>query len=209
MKLRICNEELIEYTLQRCLNQPEIFSTLTILEFEQLSEILGLFNFTTKSHIAMSIANGILDQLRNRLSKITYQSFHTHCIQILHYLSLINVYDVDIIDNIFHPDFMFFMHKRNKILDPELLYLDGYARINLNGIYAGHLLDNSYLEKMGEFQTNYVPDRENQLKKTDDFVIEVENTISNLFKYYNYANATPYYKHAGKLLIKISSTKII
>lgn len=193
-KLNLYNTKLIEYTLQRCSNEAEHFVDLRMTDLENLSIIISKFNFTTESRIEINVANLILTELRNRLSEVTNYTHHLHIIKILENLSYINVYDIELIENILNPNYIEFIYGNNKILEQSIRILDGYARINLNEIYTGHLLNDKYLEKSGTFQTNYIPKK--QLRKREDFIIQVENTLAKLFKYYNYANAVAHNKYS-------------
>lgn len=191
------NRELVDHIFQRCLEQPDEMSFLPMCDLLQLSRLVNIYPGVFG--IRKKVGHAILNEIKNRLHMVTYPEFHVHFIKIMRYLIVINVYDFDLLDNCFRPDYLDFMYKQKKQLNGALYEIDGCTRIHLKDSYRGNRLSDDYLGRF-KYLGTYIPDQVNRFKNSEVFTYKIENVIRRLFTHYQYAHAISHHRHAGKFI---------
>lgn len=194
--IRLFDDQVILNVFQRCLNHPEEFEGLSMHDLEYLSRILCMSNYSDREMIR-KIGNLLLTEIKNRLEYVALRGFYTNFINIIRNLTLIHIYDLEIMENLFRPEYIRFIHKNSKQVDMPLYELDGYNRINLKCIYKGHLLPDNYLERIC-YLVDWVPDRVERYRKHHEFVYAIEDIVRKHFTHCQYAHAVAHRKAAGK-----------
>lgn len=195
--LRICNVKFVEKILKDIIDNVDSLKKIIMPELVSLSRIIGTMDFTTDLKIEEIVARKILQEAGNRIEQSTTFNGHKNHIQILHNLILRNIYDFELLENVFRPDYIRFIYKKNKILEPEMYKLDAYCRLNLALEYKGELLSDIYIAKMGLFLTNYFPREETSIRRKERFIMQVHDVVKTKYKFFKYANAAAHFKHAG------------
>lgn len=194
--VRLFDSKIILHVFHRCLNHPEEFEELSMHDLEYLSRILSMTNYDNRE-MMRKVGNLLLDEIKNRLEYVASRGIYTNFINIIRNLTMIDVYDLEVMDNIFRMDYIRFIFKSSKQIDMQMYEIDGYNRINLRGIYKGNRLPDIYLEKLC-YLVNWIPDRVERFKKYDEFAYAIEDVVLKLFKYCQYAHAVAHRKHAGE-----------
>lgn len=169
---------------------------LLMADLEHLSRILTMSN-VDNDEMVTNVGVLVLEEVKNRLESVASRKFFSHFINIIRNLTFIDVYDVDLMENMFSPEYIECMYKKNKQLDKQMYEIDGFNRINLKGIYKGRPLPDEYLVKLC-FKIEWAPDRVERYHKSDEFQYAIEDAAKNLFKYCKFAHALPHHNHAGK-----------
>lgn len=164
-------------------------------DLEYLSRIISLSNYGT-IEMTEKMGSIMLEEMKNRLDYVAQRGIYANFVNIVRNLTEINVYDLELMDNIFRPDFIRCIHKKSKKLDMPLYEIDGFNRINLRDIYHGNRLEESHLERTCFF-ISWIPDRVNRYRKNDLFAYAVEDAVRKYFPHCQYAHAVPYRRHAG------------
>lgn len=196
LSIRLFDSDIITNVFDRCLNHPDEFSELSMPDLEYLSRVLSMYNHSDKDKLH-KIGHLLLNEILNRLDQVASRGFYAHFSNIVRNLTVIDVYNLDLMDNIFRPDYIRFIHKNSKQLDLPLYEIDGYNRINLKNIYKGNRLSDIHLAKLC-YLINWVPDREKRYKKHYEFTFAIEDTVRKLFTYCQYAHAVAHRKNASK-----------
>lgn len=194
--VRHFDKEIIKYVFMRCLNHPEELKDLSMPDLEYLSRILSMSKYENQEML-VKVGRHLLDEVEARLENVASRGFYTNFINIVRNLTMIDVYNLELMDNIFRPEYIKFIHKLSKQVDMQMYEIDGYNRINLKGVYKGNLLPSKYLDKMC-FLIEWVPNQA-KYRKQDEFSYAVENTIRKLFTHCQYAHAVCHRRHAGNL----------
>lgn len=197
--LRVFDKEMMLKIFKRCLDHPNELRHLTMTDIESLTRAISLFYDPSMENMIKDIGYHVLDELKNRLDQIASRTFFSSFIIIIRNLIQIHVYDLELMENIFRPDFIKCIYKRSQQLCLPIYEIDGYNRINLRNIYKGNYLADCYTDKL-RFLSEYVPNRINRHKKSELFNYVLEDVISRLFTHYQYAHAVPHRRHAGILL---------
>lgn len=196
LPIRLFDTDIIANVFDRCLNHPDEFGELTMPDMEYLSRILSMNNHSDPDQL-QKVGHLLLDEIKNRLGQVTSRRFYAHFINIVRNLTVIDVYNLELMDNIFRPDYIRIIHKNCKQLDFPIYEIDGYNRIDLKNIYKGNRLSEIHLEKL-KFLINWVPDKDNRYKKHFEFSFAIENAVQKLFTYCQYAHAVAHRKNASK-----------
>lgn len=194
--IRDFDDEVILSTYKRCLNHPDEFEDLSMSDLEYLSRILSMSNYHDQE-IVRQVGVLLLQEIKNRLLNVASRGFYEHFGNIVRNLTMIDVYDVELMDNLFRPDYIKCIHKHSKQVDMQLYEIDGYNRLNLKDIYNGNTLHDDYLDRLC-YLINYVPDRVGRYKKLDEFAYAIEDVVNKLFTYSKYTHAVGHRRHAGR-----------
>lgn len=194
---RYFDKETILHVFNRCSAHPGELQELSMADLEYLSRILTMSNFENQE-IITKVGQNVLNELISRLDNVASRGFYTNFINIVRNLTMIDVYDLELMHNIFRKDFIKFIHKQSKQVDMPMYEIDGYNRINLKGIYKGNVLQPNYLSKMC-FLIEWVPDKENN-KKQDEFSHSIKDAVQKQFTHCQYAHAIPHRRHAGTFI---------
>lgn len=193
---RMFDNDIIANVFHRCLNHADEFSELSMPDLEYLSRVLSTYNQSEKDEL-QKIGHLVLNEIENRLDQVASRGFYAHFANIVRNLTVINVYNLELMDNILRPDYIRFIHKKSKQLDLPLYEIDGYNRINLKNIYTGNRLSDIHLSKLC-YLINWIPDRQKQFKNHYDFVFVIDDIVRKLFTYCQYAHAVAHRKNASK-----------
>lgn len=194
--VQLSNNEIIEYTLNRCVNEPNVLETFVGSDLERLSRIIGMLNFTSESGIEMAAGKVLLQELRNRIEHIVTNRFHQKFLKILVNLSQADIYDVELLENTLRSDCLRFHYGLSKQFPSDIYMLDAYARLNLAGIYKGDLLSEVHLGKLGKYLSDYLPnDTTNlSLRQNAQYLADVANCVEKVFQHFTYAHATSHFR---------------
>lgn len=203
--IRMFDNEIILHVFERCLEQPEELQELSMSHLEYLSRVLSLSNFDDKD-LVKKVGFSVLNELKNRTDLVAQRGIYVNFTNIVRNLTAINVYDLEILENIFRLDYIKFIHKNSKQLDLQLYEIDGYNRINLKNIYKGNHLADIHLEKLC-YLMKWIPDR-TKYRKNDEFSYAIEDAVGKYFEYSQYAHAVPHRMHAGKLLTSMNHNSV-
>lgn len=194
--IRVFDKEMMFKVFKRCLDHPNELRHLTMTDIECLTRTISLFSDSSMENMMKDIGYHVLDELKNRLDQIASRNFFASFINIIRNLIHIDVYDLELMENIFRADFIKCIYKKSLQLCLPIYEIDGYNRINLRNIYKGNHLADCYTDRL-RFLSEYVPNRINRFKKSELFNYIIEDAISRLFKHYQYAHAVPHRRHAG------------
>lgn len=192
--VRTFDDELISYFFQRCLNRPDEISQLSMYDLELLSKFIKVY--PKNAEYRTKVGHQLLDELKDRADSVANQTFHVHFIKIIRNLIVRNIYDFELLDNLFRSDYIKLMYRKKKQLDGALYEIDGYTRINLKDIYFGNRLSDDDLDKFKHFGT-YIPDQINKPKRSETYTYKIEEIVGKLFKHYKYAHAVGHHRAAG------------
>lgn len=196
--VRLFDDAIISNVFNRCLNHPDEFSELSMPDLEYLSRVLSTINHSDRDEL-QRIGHLLLNEIVNRLDQVASRGFYAHFANIIRNLTVIDVYNLELLDNIFRPDYIQFIHKKSKQLDLPLYEIDGYTRINLKDIYTGNRLSEVHLSKLC-YLINWVPDKKKKFKKHHDFTYAIEDVVRKLFTHCQYAHAVAHRKNASKYI---------
>lgn len=204
--IRAFDDEVNWLLFDQCIKKPHELKDLSMVDLEYLSRVLSTTNYHDKTEMIENVGTVILNELLCRLNSVALKSTFQNFISIVRNLAIINVYNLELMDNILSPEYLHCMYKKMKKIDLQMYEIDGYCRINLKDTYKGNLLDEAYLKKVCYLIT-WIPDRVNNYRKIDEFTYNIEDVVKKLFTHSQYAHAVPYRKFAGKIefLCKISS----
>lgn len=165
--------------------------TARLKDIERLTFVTTLYNFTPQADFYTKI----IEELKNRNIEIQK---HPRCFNsCLHYLSLLNFYPMDLIEQAMHPDFIKHTYGKN-LIGRELFHLDLSAGVDLDRKSCLPEKSKMLLSKM---YTRYPPKRGKRLNVTDKFMMEVMEGVLDLFgneKFYQVLHVLPQYERAGK-----------
>lgn len=195
--VRVFDEVIMTNIHQRCLNNTDQLEELSMADLEYLSRCLCMFNDVNHMETNKLAAFRLLDEIKRRLHDVAHRHFYTNFIRIVRNLTVIDVYNTELLANIMHPDYRNQIHKKSKQLDLPMFELDGYNRINLREIYCGDYLTDTHLEKL-RFFIEYIPDRVKRHRKRHLFFYAIEDVIQRLFGKYQIAHAIPWRRLTGE-----------
>lgn len=188
------NAKICEYTLNRCMSEPNAFKSFRTNDLERLSKLVGKLSFTSETGIEITVGKAILRELRNYADQIINIGFHQQFIYIQWNLTTKDIYDLELLENTLRKDYVLRMYGRRTQLVIPMYSLDTYARLNLATIYKGDLLSDVHLEKMGKFLTDYLPKDRIKTKRGGGAHSEVSKCVENLFEHFTYAHAVSHFR---------------
>lgn len=195
--IRLFDNDMILNVFKRCLNHPDEFEELSLADLEYLSRILTMSSYENVETLR-TVGHLILDEIiENRLDQVAARSVYTHFINIVRNLTMIDVYDLELMNNIFRPDYIKFIHKNSKQIDMQMYEIDGYNRLNLKGIYNGNVLEDEYLDRQC-YLIDWIPNREERYRKHNENAYVIEDVVRKLFSYCKFAHIVAHRRHAGK-----------
>lgn len=196
--IELYDEVILAHTFNQCLNDSDQISALSMGTLQILSRALCLTEDPQNMEAARLVGYRLLDEIKRRLDQVTSAYFHVSLISIVRNLTRIDVYDVELMQNLFRKDYLQFIYRKSRKLELPLYEIDGYNRINLKHIYRYDFVPDEYLDNMKYLQ-DFIPDRVKRFKKRHRFVYAMEDVIGGLFSQYRYAHVLPFHKHAGKV----------
>lgn len=192
------DEVITQRTFDLCLNDSSELSELSMPDLVDLARSLSRLHAQNHVHRKDLVGHQILKEVKNRLHNVTNAPFYALLLQIIGNLTLINVHDLEIMENLFRSEFLSLMHRNKRVNALWLYQIDGYNRINLKHIYRGPHLPQDYLTNV-KFLNDFIPDQKKRFHKRHRFFYAMEDVIGGLFAHYSYAHALPFYKNAGNL----------
>ncbi|XP_031638100.1 uncharacterized protein LOC116350445 [Contarinia nasturtii] len=160
-------------------------------DLEYISRVLSLTNYHEDIETIKKFGFLILDEMKNRIDNEILGNY----VNVIRNLTMIDVYDLELMDNLLSPKYLRCVYKKSKQIDLKMYEIDGYCRINLKDTYNGNHLPDVYMRKLC-FLITWVPDRVNRYKKFDRFSYDIEDVVNKLFVHSQYAHAIPYRKYA-------------
>lgn len=183
--------------LQRCINNTNQLNDLLMTDLEYFSRCLCMFNDIKHVETTKLAGFQLLEEIKPRLIDVGRRHFYYNFIKIVRNLTLIDVYNAEMLANIMHPDYIRQIYKNVKSLDLAMFELDGYNRINLQNVYHGDYLSDAYLDKL-RFYTEYIPDRVRRNRSRHSYFYAIEDVIQRIFGRYHIAHAVPWRRLPGK-----------
>lgn len=191
---QVCHEESTEIILKRF--HLDLKNT-RLKDLERISFVMGLFNFTSASHIEEQLAADILKELKTRVTEIMkYPRCFTSC---LHYLTFKGYADAELISTTLDEEYIKLAYGRNITLGRELFCLDSYVQLNFNP-YNGHRLTDKKRKSMGKILCHYIPVRDGEFKlsTTDRILLEIKESSEKLYEHCHMAHILPHFDRPGK-----------
>lgn len=192
-RVNLFDDEIVDHLLIRCRkNANNELSTLSFANLEILSDILS--SVASQSDMTAVHAAGceVLKEVKARLISIANNRAYKHFLAIIRNLTLIDVYDVELMDNLFHDRFLTFMHDKKHIPDLNLYFIDGYNRINLKHIYGGAVLPDKYLSKI--IQVHLLSPNKTSVGK---WMPRVKKISAGLFQHFYWGYVLPFHLSPG------------
>lgn len=188
---------ILNQLLERCTNpaNPTELSELSNGNLEMLSRILVSAAHSHQPETVQAAGQALLNELRNRLISIGYRRFFTNFIGAIRNLTLLDVYDLEIMTNLFNPEFLRFVYGKQPP-DLQLYEIDGYNRINLKGIYSGPYLSDDYLEKVNLLYT-IKSGKINRLAQLVTLIDAMKVAVSQLFEHTWWGYLLPFHLYPG------------
>lgn len=165
---------------------------------ERIAFLIGIMDFETSSGIENQLCENILVELKDRIDEISkFPRCFTNC---LHYLTFKDFFSEEFLSTILDEKFLKFTFGKNVIVGREVFALDSYARINLQASYNGNLLNLRRRQMMGKHLCHYIPDRSGKyrLSTSDELLLEITETVEELYKFCKISHVLPHYERAGK-----------
>lgn len=174
-ELQTCNDELIERILLRFEHELD---TARLKDLERICLVIALFNLNTASGVEMRLVERLPELLRQRIDEILrYPRCYTNC---LHFLSMRNVHDVELLRVALDPRFVRHVY-RSGMPGREYFHLDSFAQL-LGASYKGSFLSEKQRQQMGKLYTQYIPDNNYKLNKTDRILMEIRDALGSLLR---------------------------
>lgn len=192
--IQVCHNDLTEIILHRY--YKDIKST-RLKELERISFVMGLFNFQSKSGIERDLSEAILKELKDRIPEIIQ---YPRCLPAcLHYLTLKGCHDTELISSVLDENFMNRTYGKNRTLGREIFALDCFTKINLKNEYTGNQLSEKRLRTMGKLFCHYIPTRDSEYKlsNSDRILVEMFETINQIYTHSHIAHLLPHYERPG------------
>lgn len=145
--IRLFDDVINSIIFKRCLANPDDLKELSMQDLEYLSRLISMVIYNNEN-IIQRIGHLLLIEIKTRLDNVAARGFFLNLTNIVRNLTMLNIYDLELLENLFRPDYIKFIYKNCKLIDPQLYEIDGYNRINLKSIYNGNLLPDRYLEKL-------------------------------------------------------------
>ncbi|KAH8388019.1 hypothetical protein KR093_011010 [Drosophila rubida] len=179
-ELQTCNDELVERILLRFEHDLD---AARLKDFERICLVIALFNLQTSSGVEQRLVQRLPQLLRGRIDEILrYPRCYTNC---LHFLSMRQVYDTELLAVALEPRFVRHVY-RSGMPGREYFHLDSLAQL-LGPAYDGEFLSEKQRQQMGKLYTQYVPDANFKLNKTDKIMLEIREALGSLLRTHVYA----------------------
>lgn len=187
---RIFDDGILFDLLQRCSNHSDQLEHLSMIDLEYLSRCLCVLHDYQHMELVNSAAGNLLLALQRRLIDVAKRRFFPSFVRIIRNLTLINAYDIELLANIFRPDFIQHLLRTN-MLDLRMFELDGYTRINLKNIFRGDFIPEAELKRL-KCNIKHIPNRiENHQHEHLSFYA-MEDAIGGLFDKFHIVQAIPW-----------------
>ncbi|XP_034481785.1 FAST kinase domain-containing protein 5, mitochondrial [Drosophila innubila] len=174
-ELQTCNDALVERILLRFEHELE---AARLKDLERICLVIALFNLNTASGVEARLCQRLPQMLRQRIDEILrYPRCYSNC---LHFLSMRNVYDVELLSVALDPRFVRHVY-RSGMPGREYFHLDSFAQM-LGTDYTGHFLTEKQRQQMGKLYTQYIPDGNYKLNKTDRILLEIRDALGSLMR---------------------------
>lgn len=195
--IELFDEVIMKHTFDLCLSESE-FIALPMATLADLARSLSHFHDQKYAQTKDLVGHRILAEVKNRLHCVTNASFYTMMLHIIQNLIQMDVYDLELMENLFRDEMLQLMHPNDKANTLCLYEIDGYNRINLRHVYRGQHLSQIFLANL-KFLTDFIPDRKKRYHKRHRFFYAMEDVVGGWFPQYAYAHALPFYKFPGML----------
>ncbi|KAH8303952.1 hypothetical protein KR044_005600, partial [Drosophila immigrans] len=186
-ELQTCHDALVERILLRF---EHALDEARLKDLERICLVIALFNLQTPSGVEQRLVQRLPQLLRQRIPEILrYPRCYTNCLQ---FLSMRQVCDVELLSVALEPRFVRHVY-RSGMPGREYFHLDSLARL-LGERYTGDLLTDKQRQQMGKLYTQYLPDPNFKLNKTDRIMLEIRDAMGSLLRTHVYAkHLLPHY----------------
>lgn len=180
--------------LERCTSPANHeLSALSNGHLETLSRVLIAAHHCHEPDIVRAAGQAVLSEMTGRLGSIAYRRFFTHFIGVIRNLTVLDVYDLEVMQNLFNPKLISFMYGKQQLPDMQLHEIDGYNRINLKGIYDGPYLADDHLSKVNLLRTA------NKVRPLTHLIDAMKAATKRLFTHVCWGYVLPFYLYPGNL----------
>ncbi|XP_062141547.1 FAST kinase domain-containing protein 5, mitochondrial [Drosophila sulfurigaster albostrigata] len=174
-ELQTCNDELVERILLRF---EHSLDEARLKDLERICLVIALFNLRTPSGVEHRLVQRVPQLLRSRIDEILrYPRCYTNCLQ---FLSMRQVCDIELLTVALEPRFVRHVY-RSGMPGREYFHLDSLAQL-LGAEYTGAFLTEKQRQQMGKLYTQYVPDGNFKLNKTDRVMLEIRDALGSLLR---------------------------
>ncbi|KAM8720716.1 hypothetical protein ACLKA7_006712 [Drosophila subpalustris] len=174
-ELQTCNDELVERILLRFEHELD---AARLKDIERICLVIALFNLSTGSGVETRLVQRLPELLRQRIPEILrYPRCYSNCLQ---FLSMRNVCDVELLGVALDPRFVRHVY-RSGMPGREYFHLDSFAQL-LGSEYKGSFLTEKQRQQMGKLYTQYIPDANYKLNKTDRILLEIRDALGSLLR---------------------------
>lgn len=200
--IQVCHTRSIETALKRfaAAANSDAHEGIRLKDMERISFALSLFDFKSDTGIEHELSRYFLTEVKNRVTEIMkYPRCFPSC---LHYLSMRGYADAELISSVLDEQFLKLAYGRNATLGREVFSLDAYTQISMDGRYAGNRLADKRRRTMGKILCHYIPVRNGEFKTsaTDKILLEIKETVDDVYGHCHLAHVLPHFDRPGKSL---------
>lgn len=179
--------------LERCASPTNHeLSALSHGHLEALSRVLIAAHHCHEPDIVRAAGQAVLSEMKSRLGSIAYRRFFTHFIGVIRNLTALDVYDLEVMQNLFEPKLISFIYGK-QLIDVQLHEIDGYNRINLKGIYDGPYLADDHLNRVRLLHTG------NTVRPITHLIDAMKVATRRLFTHVCWGCVLPFHSYPGNL----------
>ncbi|XP_053699081.1 uncharacterized protein LOC128746053 [Sabethes cyaneus] len=196
--LHLCYQPCIEAILERFTRDIKL---LRLKDMERISFIIAHYNMMIPNKKDLRLLEAILDELPTRIPEIT--QYPKSYLSLLNFLSLRDVYSVDLITAAFEPRFLHLTYGRNiGGAGREVIGLDSYLRINLpEGEYTGPYFPEKHFKVIAKLTQDYVPSAEYRLTKSDRMLLEIQEAFQKRYTFAHIIHVLPHYQRPDVVVL--------
>lgn len=196
--IHLCHRPCIEAILERFTTDIKL---LRLKDMERIAFIIAHFNMKLPNMKDIKLLQMIQKELPARIQEITQ---YPKCyLSLLNFLSLRDVYNVDLIAAAFEPRFLYLAYGRNVSgAGREIIGLDSYVRINIReGEYAGSNFPEKSFKVVAKLTQDYVPSMEYRLTKSDRMLLEIQETFRKRYTFSHIIHLLPHYQRPDVIVL--------
>lgn len=198
-KILLFDIEIVDHLLIRCRrNANNELNTISLANLEILSHILSSASALCDMTAIHAAGHEVLKEVKARLISVAYKRSHKSFLAIIRNLASIDVYDVELMDNLFQDRFLTFIYGKKQTLDYDLYCIDGYNRINLKHTYRGAVLSDTYLSKIRQMHLLTL-NKTSTLERMQ--MTHIKKAVDRFFHHFYFGRVLPFYERAGTIFI--------
>ncbi|XP_055537428.1 uncharacterized protein LOC129725511 [Wyeomyia smithii] len=196
--IHLCYQPCIEAIIERFTKDIKF---LRLKDMERIAFIVAHYNMMLPDKKDLKLLQTILQELSSRIPEIT--QYPKSYLALLNFLSLRDVYNVDLIAAAFEPRFLYLTYGKNLGGGGrEIIGLDSYLRINLrDGEYAGNHFPEKSFKVVAKLTQDYIPDSAYRLTKSDRMLLEIQETFQKRFTFAHIIHLLPHYQRPDVVVL--------